>query len=71
MLQGKSVKFVMFEIQPRCNFISLHYTKISQSVRSTGVKIFKWNLIKHINMCVLSEKEIIHILSWKSILFSQ
>jgi len=71
MLQGKSVISVMLEVQPRCNFISLHYTKISQSIRSLGVKIFRWNLIKHINMCVLSEQEIIHILSWKSILFSQ
>ena len=61
----------MFEVQPRRNFISLHYTKISQSLRSIGVKISKWNLIKHINTCVLSEQEIIHILSWKSILFSQ
>lgn len=71
MLQDKSVILVMFKIQPRCNFISLRYTKISKSVRSTGIKIFKWNLIKHINMCVLSEQEIIHTLSWKSILFSQ
>ena len=71
MLQGKSVIFVKFEIRPRRNFINLRYTKISKSVRSTGVKIFKRNLIKHINMCVLSEQEIIHILSWKSILFKK
>jgi hypothetical protein len=59
MFQGKSVIFVMFELRPRCNFISLHYTQISQSIRSTGVKIFKWNVTKRINMCVLSQQEII------------